>query len=1282
MKAISKCSPLWLLAFCLAAAPLHAAPVISEFLADNDNGLKDEDGDDEDWIEIHNPDATPVDLAGWQLSDNAAVPAKWVFPSRILPPGGYLVLFASNKNRKPASGNLHTNFKLSNEGDYLALRSPTGLASTTFNPYPPQVHNVSFGRAYVGTLTTNVLTPGTWTAGTNYNRVKLNGVGASVNDNTQNIFDDGLATPEHQQYYWLDYTSAAIGNIPAANTIIEATLTWQGSVPYFAGVSGLSTVPGKVGVFTVPNAAKGVSAIATGADGLDLVDYYAATTPVAEVNYLPGDTKNFTWNVTSQITAWKANPTAPQRGQFMLMTSAAPAWVAFDQNQRGPALVVRSVNSPNPTIANGYMTTLTPGASNPGGSGAGPIVTEVTENPPPPDPALNTGFVVRAKVAAYQGGAVSTVTLSYLKDFGSVSTTPMVDNGTNGDILAGDGLYAATIPASHVTAGRLLRWRVAATDASGYTSNVPQFRHPLDSPNYFGTVPQDSSIATNLTVLHWFIATASGGDSAAGTRCSIFLNGELYDNVGINLHGQSTSGSAFLKKSYDIDGNRGYRFKWSMDPTKPRAKDIKLRHDMAYEMNRLAGVHAHEAFLMHVRQNGSFKGLYDFMEDGDDVYLERTGLNKNGVLYKMYNNMLNPASDAVAGAEKKSRKFEKNYDLQTFINGMNLTDTNARRRFLLDNVDLPKMVNFMAMNTVTGNIDLHAKNYYIYSDSLKSDLWTLLPWDLDLSQGRWWNPTNNYFDDGIYTNKGGIQSGTGQGLVARCYNTAEFADMVKRRVRTLQDRFFGTNAVAPDPNRWYDARLQQMAANVGNDAVLDAAAFASAPWKNDAGNMAQTTQLTTTSALINNTMNQEVSRVLDLWVKQRVDLVNADTANVAASQNLATLTALTIGSVDHSPTSGNQDQEYVEIRNPNLAAVDISGWKITGGITHTFEPGTVIHGRGTATYASLYLCKNRKQFKLRTTGPSGNQGLVQAGEFDGHLSSFGETINLTTDTNAPVANFNYVGTPTPQQLNLVISEIMYNPAGDDSTEYVEITNISPTLNISLAGVKFTGGLDFDFSTANISSLAPGARAVIVRDVAAFQALNNAGENMKLEDGLNNTIKDFSYSPLAPWPTLADGRGSSLVLINPMANPDPSIASNWRASTTTNGNPGGTDSIAFTGVATADLDKDGLSALMEYALGTSDSSPNSIPFSVDEQPNMTGNAFILTVVHPPGADAVRWCFYVGTDLTTAGFVESPHAVIDSSRDGNGNVVETIQVSLPANTPPNPQRYFLKGCVVLR
>ncbi|MDB6148773.1 MAG: hypothetical protein JWQ44_221 [Chthoniobacter sp.] len=120
--------------------------VINEFLAGNGVGIADENGDQEDWIEIHNPGASAVNLAGWALTDDDQEPTKWVFPSRTLNAGAYLVVFASAKNRRPASGNLHTNFKLNEGGGYLALIKPDSpsVISSSF-AYPPQRFDYSYG---------------------------------------------------------------------------------------------------------------------------------------------------------------------------------------------------------------------------------------------------------------------------------------------------------------------------------------------------------------------------------------------------------------------------------------------------------------------------------------------------------------------------------------------------------------------------------------------------------------------------------------------------------------------------------------------------------------------------------------------------------------------------------------------------------------------------------------------------------------------------------------------------------------------------------------------------------------------------------------------------------------------------------------------------------------------------------------------------------------------------------------------------------------------------------
>lgn len=130
--------------------------VLSEFLSGNyaTTGLKDEDGTLQDWIEIRNTSPGTVSLYNWALSDDPEDPAKWTFPSRLLGPGQYLVVFASGLDRRPSDPqkNLHTNFRLTRAKGYLGLFSPDSPRSEVSSAinYPDQRNQISYGRISTG----------------------------------------------------------------------------------------------------------------------------------------------------------------------------------------------------------------------------------------------------------------------------------------------------------------------------------------------------------------------------------------------------------------------------------------------------------------------------------------------------------------------------------------------------------------------------------------------------------------------------------------------------------------------------------------------------------------------------------------------------------------------------------------------------------------------------------------------------------------------------------------------------------------------------------------------------------------------------------------------------------------------------------------------------------------------------------------------------------------------------------------------------------------------------
>lgn len=93
--------------------------VVNEIMASNESTQADEDGEFDDWIELYNNSADPVDISGWHLTDNFSNLAKWTFPDGTTIPGnGYLIVWADEDG---SQSGLHANFKLSGSGENVYL---------------------------------------------------------------------------------------------------------------------------------------------------------------------------------------------------------------------------------------------------------------------------------------------------------------------------------------------------------------------------------------------------------------------------------------------------------------------------------------------------------------------------------------------------------------------------------------------------------------------------------------------------------------------------------------------------------------------------------------------------------------------------------------------------------------------------------------------------------------------------------------------------------------------------------------------------------------------------------------------------------------------------------------------------------------------------------------------------------------------------------------------------------------------------------------------------------
>jgi hypothetical protein len=125
--------------------------VINEFMAQNTSTLRDPvDGQFDDWFELYNAGTNIVDLTGYLLTDNLAVPPASMFriPAGYpIPPGGFLLVWADNQPQQNSSTNaqLHVGFALARAGEQIGLFDPTGVlvSGVTFGS---QTNDISQGR--------------------------------------------------------------------------------------------------------------------------------------------------------------------------------------------------------------------------------------------------------------------------------------------------------------------------------------------------------------------------------------------------------------------------------------------------------------------------------------------------------------------------------------------------------------------------------------------------------------------------------------------------------------------------------------------------------------------------------------------------------------------------------------------------------------------------------------------------------------------------------------------------------------------------------------------------------------------------------------------------------------------------------------------------------------------------------------------------------------------------------------------------------------------------------
>lgn len=1209
------------------AALCALEPRLNEFVADNQDGLSDADGDEVDWVELHNPNPVAVDLTGWYLTDDLGEKTKWQFPSTSINGNGYLVVFASGKDRRPAGGELHTNFSLKESGETIALVKPDGATVVSQFIFGEQETDVSFGPAAVTANTETLIAAN---APARAFVPANNTLGVSW---TANAFDDTA---------W------------SSGTLAVGYETQSG----YESLLGLNVLTPMNGVrtscyiripFTVANLTDALSlTLRMRYDDGFAVYLNGTLLPTAGRN-APG-----TLAFDSPATADHDDPEAVLYedidisqhlgllnlgGSNVLAIHGLNSGLGSSDFLIGPQLVLT-----RGTFTNGFMTTPTPGAAN--ASAVQGFVADTSFS-------VDRGFFTQpfdVTISCATPGS----TIRYTRNgdtptatTGFVYSAPIAITGTT--ILRAAAFKDGFQPSNVDTHTYLFLDDVIVQSANGAapagwptgTFNGQRFDYGMD-PNV--VVSREATIKTGLQAIPTISLVTDLPnlvDAATGIYVNTFEHGEEWERpVSVEILNDALNpvhpgGQAFqenggirIRGGFSRDGNnpkhslrlffRGqygagkmkYRLFGERGPAEFDGFDLRTSQDASWAYlgssentflrdetareTQVALSYGSRCRYLHVYLNGQYWGLYNTDERPNNNYGEQYfgGKKDDYDVVKSAGRSGDYQTEASDGTMATGSAWQL---LWSGARAVRTNPTNANYFKLLGR----------AADGVTPTSDPVLLDAVNLSDYLLT-LFYMGGNDGPVSE--YVGASNNWF--GMRRRGGnfgfrffihdfeqslGLESTTNQRVgrgaaVAPWSNTVAGANDINRS----NPEFIHEDLA---PNLEYRVLFGDRAHRhlFNNGEMTDAKVLA---------------RMNALAALIDTAIWGESARWGDAqreppfmradWLSANTRLfnfINRGTTGSSGPGRVATLISQLRGY--DSGTKPLYPLTNAPVFSQHGGAMPDAGTSIT--MTQSNTGTTTIYytvngadprlvGGGVLPTASVY------------SGPgpvavSGWTSTVRARVLKGaEWSALNEAVFVRSSGPPPIRITELMAAPAAPSA----AEKAAGFTDKDDFEFIEIANTSAE-NVNLRDMRFSQGLDFVFLYD--ASLAPGERAVLVRNRAAFQmrygtgprllgefvgALDDGGERLILLSALSATAVDFSYDNDAPWP--ADLAGRSLVLRG--GNLDPANPANWRPSVAVGGNPAATDSLSYAqwkathGVVseTADIDQDGLLPLVEYAAG--------------------------------------------------------------------------------------------------
>ncbi len=1193
--------------------------IISEFLADNSGAtLTDEDGFPADWIEIHNPDDASISLQDYALTDDPDDLTKWVFPNVTLPSGTYLRVFATGKDRKANLNQLHTNFSLNAGGEYLALVRPDGstIADEFAPEYPPQLTDISYGLGNGGPLVETsiipVSTPLTFLVPT-----------ADIGNSWQTLgFDDSS---------WTSATSAvgfgysgSVGNLIGQNGDVKDDMFNKNTSIYLRmpfqvlDPSGIGSLKLKTkvddGFVAFLNGQEVASFNAPSPLAFD-----SAATASDEVNN-GEDYQSYDLNFAGKLVA----------GENILAIQALNRVVnnndfIFISELEG------EIQDLTPPFPRGFFETPTPSSTNGAPSFTPPSQVDFS--------VTSQAFTETLQVAlsiADPGAVIRYTTDGSLPN--KTSNTYLGPLSLSGStLIRARAFLPSSLPGPSRSEGYM---KIAAGDAD-FSSDLP-----IVLLSTFGKGGPPSTTVTTRKDTFMLIYEP---DPATG-RASFTGTPTVATRGGFRRRGSSSAnfpkyGMSF--ESWDENGDDQDITPFGFSPEADWILNTRYTFDLSlmrnpflYDLSNQIGRWAVKTQFVELFNDVSgtevagndYFGVYTFMEkiEGDSGRLDLSKLDPwensaeevtGGYIFK--NDRPDPGEPtfSVSGFQRAM--------VHVAPDGLDITST---QKTYLTNETNELTVALRASDGIHPTTGIHFSDY-LDVDSFIDHFWlNLLAMDPD------WGRLSQFF----HKDRGGkIIAGPLWDYDRTMGSRDSRDDNPSRWEAPTSDTSFA----------WFDREYEWFGLLFGFTTADDQVMNMSNPQ-------------------LRSGRPDVFQKVIDRWYELRQDEFSeanlhaivdsmAGQLNEAQNRNFTRWTALNPGSVT----------------GQNFASAGTSGWSrevshLKGWLTtrsdwiddQFFSPPSFSQNGGEVTENfSLSISAGNGSVYYTTDGsdPRADGGAPSASAVMSSNAILTETTSVMARSydgqqwSAPSTATFVIGAEIANDSNLVVSEIMYDPAGpsaaeegagftvDSAFEYLEIHNTSNDI-VSLAQVHFTNGIDFTFTGSNVTELAPGARALIVKSIAGFterygngfasqiagefangSSLSGSGERLVMT-GLEGVISDITYNNKSPWPKSPDGDGPSLVFISA----DQGVANNWRPSVDAAGNPGTGDATIFAGNTSADNDNDGYNAFAEYALGTDDNTPDDeiLIGSID-----SNGRYNLTYPRNLAADDAEVILQISTDL---------------------------------------------------